>query len=106
MARLDSEGRGSARRDRRLRTLRAAIDTAMRLDETLTSNPVTFLRLPIGKSRQVDELDLAEWWEKTEGLSPIPRDLHRATLPTGARRFSILNVKRQDLDLDRGALRR
>lgn len=87
-----------------MRTLRAVINTALRLDETLTTNPVTFLRLPTPKSRQVDELDLAEWWEKMEELSPIRRDLHRAMLLTGARRASILNVKRKDVDLDRGVL--
>jgi integrase len=56
------------------------------------------------KSRQVDELDLAEWWEKTEALSPIRRDLHRAMLLTGARRSSILGVRRKDVDLERGVL--
>lgn len=75
-----------------MRTLRAVINTALRLDETLTSNPVTFLRLPTPRSRQVDELDLAAWWEKTEELSPIRRDLHRAMLLTGARRASKLAV--------------
>ncbi len=87
-----------------MRTLRAVINTAIRLDETLTSNPVAFLRLPVGRSRQVDELDLADWWEKTEALSPIRRDLHRAMLLTGARRASILGVKRKDVDLARGVL--
>lgn len=87
-----------------MRTLRAVINTAIRLDETLISNPVAFLRLPVGRSRQVDELDLADWWEKTEALSPIRRDLHRAMLLTGARRASILGVKRKDVDLARGVL--
>lgn len=87
-----------------MRTLRAVINTAIRLDETLTTNPVTFLRLPMSKSRQVDEIDLTDWWEKTEELSPIRRDLHRAMLLTGARRSSILDVKRKDVDLERGVL--
>lgn len=87
-----------------MRTLRAVINTAMRIDETLASNPVASLRLPMPKSRQVDELDLAAWWDKTEELSPIRRDLHRAMLLTGARRSSILNVRRTDVDLDKGVL--
>jgi len=87
-----------------MRTLRAIINTAIRIDETLGANPVAFIRLPVPRSRQVDELDLTEWWEKTEELSPIRRDLHRAMLLTGARRSSILGVKRKDVDLDRGVL--
>lgn len=88
-----------------MRTLRAVINTAMRMDETLTDNPVCALRLPMPKSRQVDALDLSEWWETTEELSPIRRDLHRAMLLTGARRSSILNLKRADVDLEKKVLR-
>jgi integrase len=87
-----------------MRTLRAIINTAIRIDETLGANPVAFIRLPVPRSRQVDELDLTDWWENTEELSPIRRDLHRAMLLTGARRSSILGVKRKDVDLDRGVL--
>lgn len=87
-----------------MRTLRAIINTAMRIDETLGANPVASIRLPVPRSRHVDELDLAEWWEKTEKLSPIRRDLHRAMLLTGARRASILGVRRRDVNLERGIL--
>lgn len=88
-----------------MRTLRAVINTAMRMDETLTDNPVCALRLPLPPNRQVEALDLAEWWETTEELSPIRCDLHRAMLLTGARRSSILNLKRADVDLERKVLR-
>jgi len=77
-----------------MRTLRAVVNTALRIDETLTSNPVAFIRLPSPRSRQVDELDIAAWWELTEELSPIRRDLHRAMLLTGARRSSMLVADR------------
>ncbi|MGH6683933.1 MAG: tyrosine-type recombinase/integrase [Pseudolabrys sp.] len=87
-----------------MRTLRAVINTAMRIDETLGANPVASIRLPMPRRREVDELDLAEWWEKTEALSPIRRDLHRAMLLTGARRSSILGVRRNDVDLEKGVL--
>src|SRR3546814_3255449 len=40
-----------------MRTLRAAINTAMRLDETIGGNPVAALRVPSTKRRQVDALD-------------------------------------------------
>lgn len=87
-----------------MRTLRAVINTAMRMDETITANPVSALRIPNPKRREVGGLDLAAWWRASEGLSPIRRDLHRAMLLTGARRSSILQVKRADIDLDRNIL--
>lgn len=87
-----------------MRTLRAVINTAMRMDETIAANPVSALRIPNPKRREVDGLDLSAWWRASEGLSPIRRDLHRAMLLTGARRSSILQVKRADIDLDRNIM--
>jgi integrase len=87
-----------------MRTLRAVINTAMRMDETITANPVSALRIPNPKRREVDGLDLSAWWRASEALSPIRRDLHRAMLLTGARRSSILQVKRTDIDLDRNIM--
>jgi integrase len=87
-----------------MRTLRAVINTAMRVDETITANPVSALRIPNPKRREVDNLDLAAWWRASESLSPIRRDLHRAMLLTGARRSSILQVCRNDVDLERNIL--
>jgi hypothetical protein len=46
-------------------------------------------------------LDIPTWWAETEKLLPMRRDLHRAMLMTGARRTSILTVRRADVDLDR-----
>lgn len=76
-----------------MRTLRAVTNTAMRLDETIPANPVAVIRLPTPKRREVDAIDLAAWWEATETLSPIRRDLHRAFMLTGARRSSLLQVR-------------
>lgn len=87
-----------------MRTLRAVINTAMRLDETITGNPVAAIRLPTPKRREVDAIDLAVWWEATEALSPIRRDLHRAFMLTGARRSSLLQVRRNDVDFERGVI--
>lgn len=87
-----------------MRTLRAVINTAMRMDETITANPVSALRIPVGNRREVDGLDLVDWWRASEDLSPIRRDLHRAMLLTGARRSSILQVRRADVDLERNIL--
>jgi integrase len=87
-----------------MRTLRALINTAMRIDETLTANPVHALRIPMPKRREVDPLDLAAWWAESEKLTPQRRDLHRAFLLTGARRSSILQVRREDVDLEKRVL--
>jgi integrase len=87
-----------------MRTLRAVINTAMRLDETIPSNPVCAIRIPNPKSRQVAAIDLAAWWAETDTLSPIRRDLNRAFLLTGARRLSLLSVRREDVDLEKGVL--
>ncbi|MCA3657051.1 MAG: integrase [Methylobacterium sp.] len=87
-----------------MRTLRAVINTAMRIDETLVANPVTSIRIPNPPHRQVEAIDLAEWWAKTETLSPIRRDLHRAFLLTGARRTSLLTVRREDVNIGNGTI--
>jgi integrase len=87
-----------------MRTLRASINTAMRIDETIGGNPVAALRVPSTKRREVDALDLKAWWPDVEELTPIRRDLHIAMMLTGARRSSLLQVRREDVDLDRGVL--
>lgn len=87
-----------------MRTLRAAINTAMRVDETIGGNPVAALRVPSPKRREVDALDLGAWWKDVHKLTPIRRDLHIAMMMTGARRSSIVQVRREDVDIDRGIL--
>ena len=87
-----------------MRVLRALINTAMRIDETITSNPCAALRIPAPPKRRVEMLDIGAWWAQTDVLSPIRRDLHRAMLLTGARRSSILGVRRCDVDLERKVL--
>lgn len=87
-----------------LRTVRALVNTAMRLDETIGRNPVDAVRVPVPPRRSVDELDAEAFWARTAELSPVMRDLHRALLLTGARRTSMLTVRRDDFDPDRGIL--
>lgn len=87
-----------------MRTLRAAINTAMRIDETIGGNPVAALRVPSPKRREVDALDLKAWWQDVQKLSPIRRDLHIAMMLTGARRSSIVQVRRDDVDAEHGIL--
>lgn len=87
-----------------MRTLRAVVNTAMRIDETLGSNPVAALHVPSPKRRKVAPLDLADWWTKVERLSPVRRDLHVAMLLTGARRSSLVQVRREDVNTVRGVM--
>ncbi len=87
-----------------MRTVRALINTAMRHDETISGNPVDAVRVPATPKRKVEELDLKDFWAKTEKLSGVMRDLHRTFLLTGARRSSVLTVRREDVDLVRQVL--
>lgn len=87
-----------------MRTLRATINTAMRLDETIGGNPVAALRVPVPKRREVDPLDLKAWWADVEKLPPLRRDLHIAMMLTGARRSSLLQVRREDVNIAGGIL--
>lgn len=88
-----------------MRTLRATINTAMRLDETIGGNPVAALRIPTPKRREVEPIDLKAWWTAVEKLPPARRDLHVALMLTGARRTSMLNVRRDDVDFENSILR-
>lgn len=88
-----------------LRTLRAIINTARRHDETITANPVDAIRVPATPKRQVGELDVSDFWAVTGFMSPMMRDLQRAFLLTGARRTSLLTVRRADFDAERGVIR-
>lgn len=95
------EKRGTTTAGGAMRVLRALINTAMRIDESIKANPCEALRLPATARRHVAMLDIPAWWLETEKLLPIRRDLNRAMMLTGARRSSILNVKRADVDLSR-----
>lgn len=87
-----------------MRTVRALVNTAKRHDETITVNPVDAIRVPATPKRKVDELDLAGFWATTEAMSGVMRDLQRAFLLTGARRTSLLNVRRDDFDAEKGVI--
>lgn len=88
-----------------LRTMRAVINTARRIDETIGGNPVDGVRVPAPRKREVDEMDLKAFWKRTEELSPIMRDLQRTFLLTGARRLSVLSTERGHVDLEKKVLR-
>ena len=87
-----------------MRTVSTLVNTARRHDETITANPVDAIRVPATPKRKVDGLDLAGFWATTEAMSGVMRDLQRAFLLTGARRTSLLNVRRADFDAERGVI--
>jgi integrase len=87
-----------------MRTLRLLVRTARRIDPTIASNPVDAIRIPVPAPREVPPLDLAAWWAKTESLSPQMRRIHRLFLLSGARRSSVLLMRRTDVDLDAGTV--
>ena len=87
-----------------MRTFRALLNEAIRIDETIADNPVQHLRIATPKPRPVAPIDLAKWWANTEELMPLRRDLHRAFMFTGIRKTSLLLAERRDIDLERGTL--
>lgn len=84
-----------------MRTLRALINEAKRLDETIDQNPVSAIRIPPTPRREVKELDIKEWWKLTAKLNPIRRDVHRFFMFSGLRRESLLIIRKQDINLDK-----
>lgn len=88
-----------------MRTLRAVINTAMRIDETILSNPMIAVRIPVSKPRQIDEIDYVQWWLDSDAMSPVRRDLHRTMMLTGARKMTLLLLERSDVSLERRVVR-
>ena len=86
-----------------MRTLRAVVNTARRIDETIGANPVEAVRIPVPPKREVAPIDVAEWWAAISLLTPRRRDLHAFLMFTGLRRRSATTIRRDDVDLD-GAL--
>ncbi len=86
------------------RTVRALVNTARRVDETIGENPMAFVRIPTPPRREVEEATPRALWEATEALPPRMRDLYRAFALTAARRTSMLSVKRKEVDLERNVL--
>ncbi|MEJ0010183.1 MAG: tyrosine-type recombinase/integrase [Alphaproteobacteria bacterium] len=87
-----------------MRTLRALINEAKRLDDSITANPVEVLRIPQNNRRQVDNLDLGAWWQSAQAISPMRRDLHIFFLFTGLRKTSTLTIRRRDVDLEKAVI--
>lgn len=87
-----------------MRTVRALVNTARRHDETIGANPVDAIRVPATRKREVGELDVAGFWKASGAMPPMVRDVQRTFLLTGARRTSLLGVRREDFDPERGVL--
>lgn len=87
-----------------MRTLRALVNEAMRLDETIDQNPVSAIRIPPTRKREVSEVEIMGWWKQTERLTPMRRDVHRFFMFSGLRRRSLLTIKKQDVNLEKGII--
>lgn len=87
-----------------MRTLRLLINEARRIDETIGENPVCAIRIPQPRRRQVDDIELPEWWRVTSELPPIRRDVHRMFMFSGLRKTSLLTIRRDDINFDAGVI--
>jgi hypothetical protein len=58
--------RGTTTAGGAMRVLRALVNTARRVDETIGSNPCSSLRIPAPPKRHVEMLDIARWWIETD----------------------------------------
>ncbi len=87
------KGIGQTKAGSVMRTLRALINEARRMDDSITSNPVSAVRVPQGKKREVPPVNLQDWWKRVHALTPIRRDLYTFFLFTGLRRLSAVTIK-------------
>jgi integrase len=88
-----------------MRTLRTVFNTARRIDETIGQNPVDAIRIPARNRREVEPIDMPEWWAGTSLLALIRRDLHRFLMFTGLRKTSAITIARGDVNLDAAMIR-
>ena len=96
--------RGTALAAGALRVLRLTLTHAMRLDETIKENPVHFVVVPPVKKRDVDPVDLSDFAWRVVELNSMQRTLWTVSLLTGARRSSLLKMKRCDVDTKTGII--
>ncbi len=97
--------RGEALASGALRVLRLTMTHAMRLDETIKENPVRFVVVPATKKREVEPADLSEFAERVVELPLMHRALWTTALLTGARRTSLLEMRREDVECDSFVIR-
>ncbi len=92
--------RGEALASGALRVLRLTMTHAMRLDETIKENPVQFVVVPGTKKRDVNPVDLQAFTPSIVDLPLMHRALWTTALLTGARRTSLLEMRREDVNID------
>ena len=97
--------RGEALAAGALRVLRLTMTHAMRLDETIRENPVQFVVVPATKKREVEPVDLSVFADRVTDLPLMHRALWTTALLTGARRTSLLEMRREDVLYDEFAVR-
>jgi integrase len=80
-----------------LRVLRLSLSHAMRMDEGVKENPCEFVVIPTTPKRQAGAVDLGEFAARVVALPPMWRALWTTCLLTGARRSSLLAMRRDDV---------
>ena len=87
-----------------LRTAPALLNTARRIDKAIGENPIDALRVPTVPRRTVEAIDLADWRQRIDALSPQRRDLNLLMMFTGLRRTSAVTIRRADVNLEHGVI--
>lgn len=105
-----SEKRGKVTANHMMRDFRAAYNLALRVVDNpdhLPDNPVkavTFNKVR-GSNRVIMPEDLADWWQKIEGLpNPLRRTLHELGLYSGLRPGTLVSLRREWIHLDKKAI--
>ncbi len=82
-----------------LRVLRLTLAHAARMDEGVKENPCRFVVIPSTPKRHVGAVDLERFAEAAAALPPMWRALWTTCLLTGARRASLLAMRRADVSV-------
>jgi integrase len=97
--------RGSTMCGGALRVLRLTLTHAMRMDERVKENPCQFVVIPSTPKRQTGAVDLKEFAERVVQLPLMWRALWTTCLLTGARRASVLAMRRKDVSVANRTIR-
>ena len=105
-----SEKRGKVTANHVMRDFRAAYNLALRIidnPDLLPDNPVK--AVTFNKERRKGAVimpdDLADWWQKIQGLpNPLRRTMHELGLFSGLRPGTLVSLRREWIDLDAHAI--
>ena len=87
-----------------LRVLRLTLTHAMRLDPSMKENPCAFVVIPPTPKRDNEPVDLEDFAGRVVRLPTMWRALWTMSLLTAARRASLLAMRREDVDIEKGTI--